>query len=211
MIVKLKVGDIEMDSRSGISFDNGPASSVPASPTPADKGSGVPLIQRLPNWSRRTYMVLAVLALSATVASIVGALALAGGGSAFWLLPAIPVPGLLFATGLCAWRAATGIDTPDEVDALGQQRSDRLVEHLRGRQSPASVESLINEMGWSEEAVVHGLDAGVRREIIEEDLDVETGHWRYEVARGDVQPANEMRKALPIEDRARQLEEEQTE
>jgi hypothetical protein len=202
--VKLKVGDIEMDSTTGVSFDGAPAS-------PVDNRSDYTsssLQQRLPDWSRLTYAALAALCIAACVGAVVATISLADNGSTFWLLPTIPAPGLVFVTGLFVWGALVGDQQAaqdGDLDALAMQRCERIMAHLASRESPASVEQLIGELGWSEEAVVNGLDAGVRQDRIEEDLDLQTGQWGYAAA--SEQPGDsESRKVLPIDERAAQLE-----
>ncbi len=214
--MKLKLGDIEMDSESGISFGESAAPVVaaqeqaqPVQPVERQSESEpradeVSLIERLPNWSRKTYLLVALVAAASAIG--LGALAagLAEAYGAMRVVPLIPVPGLLVAAGVALWQAArTRADSPS-VDALARERSDTIAGHLSGRDAPASVEELMDELGWREEAVVRGLSAGVDRSLIEEDLDLDTGHWTYAAApaSSEDRPA---RRAMPAEERARYL------
>jgi hypothetical protein len=152
-----------------------------------------------------------MLGLAATFSAGVGAMFLAEAGSSLWLLPAIPAPGFLLVTGVSVWRAAVGEaqHPEEEINRLADQRCAQIAAHLSERSSPASVEELMTEMGWSEEAVVDGLDAGVRQHRIEEDLDLDTGHWHYVASSPDVADPP-TRKALPVGERAAQLRDRST-
>ncbi|MFP4600946.1 MAG: hypothetical protein ACLFVJ_22030 [Persicimonas sp.] len=225
-MMKLKLGDIEMDSESGISFGEsaGPTIAVqenaaqeiatqeqaqPAQPAEQLAGSkpesdDVSLMERLPDWSRKTYLLVALVAAASAIGLGAVAAGLAEAYPAMRIVPLIPVPGLLLAAGISAWRAARPRADSPSMDPLARRRSDTLAGHLSGRRAPASVEELMDELGWREEAVVRGLSAGVDRSLIEEDLDLDTGHWTYAAtpASSEDRPA---RRAMPVEERARYL------
>lgn len=208
--MKLKLGDIEMDSDSGISFGESaaPVAAAPEQAQPVQRQPGsedASLMERLPDWSPKSYVLFALVAAASAVGLGVVGVGLAEAYPAMRVVPLIPVPGLMLAAGIALWRAVRGVraDSPG-VDALASERSERLTGHLSARSAPASVEELMDELGWREEAVVRGLSAGVDRSLIEEDLDLDTGHWTYTAAPASSQdrPA---RRAMPVEERAKYL------
>lgn len=212
--MKLELGDIKMDSRTGISFGNQPEAERPASAQPVPETMGpqtspaakASLLERLPDWSRLGYLMAAAVALGlalglgAVSASLIETLPV-------WrFVPLVPVPGLMLAAGFGLWRAVIGArrEATSAVSSLDRERSDRLAGHLAGRAESASVEELAHELEWREEAVVRGLKAGVRRNLIDEDLDLDTGHWTYEVSRISTE-STVPQHALPVDERAKCL------
>lgn len=205
--MKLKLGDIEMDSDSGISFGESatPVAAAREQAQPVQRqpvSEDASLMERLPDWSPKTYVLVALVAAASAVGLGAVGVGLAEAYPAMRVVPLIPVPGLMLAAGIALWQAVRGVRAdPPSMDALASERSERLAGHLSERGAPASVEELMDELGWREEAVVRGLSAGVDRSLIEEDLDLDTGHWNYAAvpASSDERPA---RRAMPVEERA---------
>ncbi|MFW5968645.1 MAG: hypothetical protein ACOCV2_14060 [Persicimonas sp.] len=203
--MKLKVGDIEMDSQSGISFGEQPAPAVDKEASPPDEPDRkeTSLMARLPDWPRRVYALAGVLALAAIFGFGQVYAALSDITSVWRLTPLVPIPGLLAASAVAFWRGATGAKRAEGPPA---DHSDRLIEHLAGRLEPASVEELVDELDWREQEVVRGLKAATERDLVVEDLDLDTGHWTYTTSpRGDEKTP---RRALPIDERAKRLEDD---
>lgn len=203
--MKLKVGDIEMDSQSGISFGEQPTAAVDNEESPPDdpdREETSPMA-RLPDWPRKVYALFGVLALAA-IFGLGQVYAALGDTTSVWrLTPLVPIPGLLAASAVAFWRGATGAK---RAEGPPVDQTDRLTEHLAGRLEPASVEQLVDELDWREQEVVRGLEAAIERDLVVEDLDLDTGHWTYTTApRIDDQTP---RRALPIDERAKRLEDD---
>lgn len=215
--MKLKVGDIEMDSESGISFD-GAQQSDSTDQFPQRSDSTDRLAQRsettgselsldnLPSFPRPVYLAGGLLALGILAALTLGYFLMAAASANAWLM-LLPLPGLLLIGGFCVRQYFRQEDPSDRAGQLDHRRAERIRTHLFEREEPASVEQLVDELGWREEAVVRGLKAGVDRKLLAEDLDIDSGHWTYEaLASGGMQPSEA--KALPIDERAERLPDE---
>jgi hypothetical protein len=196
--MKLTVGDIHMDSRDGIQFRRPQTDAGEQSPReradrePVRQESVAQLIARLPELPTTLYLIGALVMMAATVALFVAA---ATTGIIYLVMP---TPGLIFLAGLFAARA-TGWGQPRAPLAAAPD-VDRTAEHLALRDERATVEDLMDELDWTEARVVRALKVGIERGRLDEDLDTDTGHWTYDVAR----PADEdvfTRRALPVDER----------
>lgn len=68
--------------------------------------------------------------------------------------------------------------SPPREHGVERERARRLL-RLLDTSSPMDVRALTAATGWSEEAVLTGLVFLLERELVEEDVDLETGHFCY--------------------------------
>ena len=120
-------------------------------------------------------------------------LALGATGLALYLgLPSLLllVPAVLLPTGaliglvmlISARRSAATAPAPVGVaPALLQQRAEKLRPLLATGSSDMTVEHLVKRSGMSEHAVVETLAALTEQGVVDEELDVETGEWFYQL------------------------------
>lgn len=230
--MKLKVGDIEMDSTGGISFGGSPAS---PEASPGAEGSQQALavaeerslagsdvgdpgarevvrergwLDRMPDWSSGVYMMLTLFSLAA-VGGLGAAVVFLPIAPPWTVLPLVPAPGLLFAGWAFFWKGyKQAYGDVEEVGAIDLERAKRLRAVIEDEQRALTVEELISRLGWREAAVVSGLKAGVDSALIVEDLNVETGHWCYEAAPDPEEERRRSRQALPLDERMALLEED---
>ena len=217
--MKLKVGDIELDSATGISFAGSQSAgadvvshslqtrveSAPSNqlaPT-SDTMLGLPF----PDWSARTYWTLCTVAATAAFG-----LALVNLMVPFSLLVTLmliagvpPLAGVALGCGLVARRmgrlpAKSTANVPDHVMTL---RTSKIAALLASAKEPVSVEWIAESLGWTETAVVTGLRSLVEADRVQEDLDVDSGHWTYVLADSDSDLAS--RKSMPVAERERAL------
>jgi hypothetical protein len=233
--MKLKVGDIEMDSSGGIEFDgeesgvsrreSGPEqregspdseaavarreetpprrAERAASESTVDVSSGPPeeyhlMGVPLPVASRGTYAVFA--AGSFVVAAVVGSLA---------ALTAVPmgllIPGLLVSGVACTVMAARldGGSPPTRIDAEVERGSlEKIAATLQSADGSLSVEDICGRLALDEQTTVLGLRYLVGEGMVDEDLDIDSGHWMYAWDEDDERLEELERRALPIEERA---------
>ncbi len=198
--MKLRVGDIEMDSNGEITFNHPSQSPVP----PANK----PAAGLTP---ARTSTLFAVgLAFWAVAAALIGTFVV---GPA-WSLPTSVAFG-------CAswvfWRKATrhgqglssgGATAADSANPVKRTRELRIEAMLSTEQSPVTIERIARGLGWTEGAVVDGLQGLVAKQRVVEDLDLESGDWTYAIPH--LQRALDVvkQRAMPVEERAAQFLEE---
>ncbi len=245
--MKMQVGDIEMDSETGIDIDGREVTRTEDAredpPTDGD-GSDAPLPSgassqssslesasgrmdgerprssreqsshpayelgeiHLPEHAPMYYLGVGVIAsLAAASLLVVGLLQ--------WLpmIIAITIPGLciLGCGGCLGYRHLTraGLDpfeSPGEArEAL--EHMERLVGRLDEAASPLTVEELQTRLDWSESKVVSTLKRAIDRGRVLEDLDVDSGHWTYQIDRSEAL-GDDVREALPVDERAERLE-----
>lgn len=197
--MKLKVGDIEMDSESGVTFAHGHPPAAPSRPA-HDRNSapyqllGVPV----PAWPASVYWALSALGGTAFVGMVALLPALLAQSASLALCTLLP-PLLGLALGSAVIARGAGRKRPalasPETHAL---RATRIAALLSTSASPLGVERIAAALGWTEEAVVTGIGYLLARERVREDLDLDTGHWVYALrTRADgLAPA-----ALPIRER----------
>lgn len=203
--MKLNVGDIQMDSESGVTFAHHAPPAEPSRPAHDREGSPYQLLGiSLPAWPASAYWWLSALG----VAAVVGAVALLPAllaQSAFLALCTLlpPLLGLALGSAVIARRAASkarpSLASP-ETHAL---RATRIAALLSTAASPLGVERIAAALGWTEEAVVTGLGYLIERERVREDLDLDTGRWVYALATRadalalDTLPIRERQGAIP--------------
>ena len=219
--MKLRVGDIEMDSEGGVELHR------PASVRPRGRGAVVSHVVvtgagRTGGPQPGTPSPLShptTREPSPARLRLVGWLGLGGAavaaGAVFFALPAtsplalglsLPILGL-FAGGLVARRVAGRVER--ERARLQAAQDDALATPveavLRGATEPLTVETLTERAGAPEAEVVRGLARLVERGRATEDLDLDTGHFVYRWG-SDLLDAETPPEALDIRDRAARLE-----
>ncbi len=191
--MKLQVGDIQMDSDSGVSF--GRAWVEPARVVAEPSSSVLAAIGGAPSWAH------ALVALGAGLGGV--ALIAAAALTGFWPLL---VPGLVALRG-SAYAAMMSVGSH-----LPQRRSHRkadaraLLAAVEAR-GTGELEHFADELQWSEGRTAAALLVLIERGSVEEDLDVDTGHWVYRPVR--VLSGLERRNTLTAADRLRAIEHEQ--
>jgi hypothetical protein len=233
--MKMKVGDIEMDSEDGIQIDgeemtegraeersdaNLPAetrhSHRPAESTRrgVEEESKPPIHPayelgdvRLPRHPPAAYLGVALGVLLAT-----------GGVALLWLVGSLPTVGLLLLPGLVTMGVGglggalhlrrsglEWLEAPEEARREAE-RTERIVDVLEEADAPLTVEELRERLEWGEQETVSALRRAVENGRVLEDLDIEGDHWTYEPASNDALNDDEVRAALPIEERDARLE-----
>lgn len=202
--MKLKVGDIEMDSSTGIAFASTPGSNQAALHDPA-QGHGHPAGRlremRLPALSASVYRAMAVVSLAAAVS--VAALLATGLVQNLLLIGVLP-PLLGVALGsavMARWAGVAGQPALASTE-LGALRATRIAALLAAATEPMTIERIAALIGWTEPAVVTGLGHLVREGRAHEDLDLDSGHWVYSLLPHADQHT---RAAQPIAERERTL------
>lgn len=201
--MKLRVGDIEMDSSTGITFASTSGGGRAAL---HDAGHGHEpsrdLLRELglPALSAPIYWSIA--AASALAAVSVVALLVTGlvqNPFSVGVLP--PLLGVTTGSAVMARRAGGGASglAPAKLRAM---RATRIAALLSTTSEPITVERIATLLGWTEPAVVTGLGHLVREGRAHEDLDLSSGHWVYSLL---PHAAPHDRAALPISERERAL------
>lgn len=181
--MKLQVGDLQMVQGEGISVNGTPLVSAQSSqPThghrrPAQR-DGLRLGPlSFPRWSARVYGAIAALCVVMSVGLLV-----TGVLTEIPLLAMLAVNALIgaVAAALLARRAGKGTPvTRAPPSAITIERRTRLLTHLKAHGKPQTIEALQAALGWTEQALLPTLADLVQAERIDEDLDLESGHWTY--------------------------------
>jgi hypothetical protein len=204
--MKLRVGDIEMDSRTGIVFasTHGGNQAAPHAPARHQAQTLESLLAgRLPALSAGVYWGL----VAASLVAVVSVVALLASGFVQNLFLAGVLPPLLgVALGSAVMARRAGVPgqpalASTEVRAL---RATRIAALLGTSTEPMTVERIAALLGWTEPAVVTGLGHLVRERRVQEDLDLDSGHWVYFLLPHADERA---RAALPLAERERALNE----
>lgn len=208
--MKLKVGDIEMDSADGIAIGDDVEVSSSRKRSlqqrhPRDKSAGgqksnaySSLQQLLPDLPSVAYSIGSITATVVAISLVAGAF-FAAETVVLSAVLLCPVPGFLLFAWLC-WVRRRGSSDDDE-------RVRQLVSLLSNRRAGATVAELVKELGWDEDEVILALKAATEQSLIVEDLDVETERWFYQVP--EQAATDPGRHALPLEERVRQIESEE--
>ncbi len=194
--MRLKVGDVELDSESGVSFDGS------AGPTPAKREREIArpheiVVDAPPRafWilGGASFGLATVVALLATVFQI------------WWLgLPALF--GLFITVAAVAMGHRTaGRGQSGEVSGAHIDRVSVLVDRHEG----IGVAELVRRSGLSEQDVARSLVELIERGEVEEDLDLDTGAWAYR--KTTVLSGLQRRETLSAADRLTAIQEHQTE
>lgn len=180
--MKMKVGDLTMVQGEGISVNGETLVSRQSTPqmqrhTTPTRRDGLRLGPvSFPHWSARTYMTAAALFGIMSIAVLV-----------IGLLNELPVVAMLalnamagaVASGILAQRARTQPTPSVPPSAITIERRTRLLTHLQASGEPQTIEALQTSLGWTDEALLPTLADLVQAERIDEDLDMESGHWTY--------------------------------
>ena len=184
--MKMQVGDLHMSQGEGISVQGTPIVSRHAIAATQNRSSAAhsaptnelrlgPL--RLPRWSATTYAAIALLLAALSVALLVAGVVLE---VPLFALAALNMFAGALGSALIARQVrhspapSTGVPTALEIE-----RRTRLLTHLKTLDAPRTVEALLSELGWTEQALLPTLADLVNAERIDEDLDLESGHWTY--------------------------------
>lgn len=192
--MKMQVGDMEMTAGEGIRFDSpqGPRSTPGEPPSP-------PPSSELPSWVAPTLRLVATAAFLGVLITIVAA------SVASSLLFLLPLPGLcLLALGAFFLARHATARTPEYDAGLSQvaiERRTRMLAILKRMQRPLSFETLQGELQWTDEAILTTLRDLLANERITEDLNLESGHWVYQLNDEPVVLDHDSPRALPVEER----------
>jgi hypothetical protein len=212
--VKLKVGDIEMDSAGGIRMcgeqvtEPGQTFARPGHPEHRLMGMDWPALPSA------VYTGLGVISLvAATLMS--GALLLGSFPQvAAWALAALlPWVFLVGAGGLLLGRRqpnAPGLAEPPTLKLM-ENRARQIAALLSRAENPMTVEQIAAGLKWTEDASVTGLKLLVVRQEVTEDLDLNDGAYTYALRKLERELDAIDRKSTPIDERARALNNPKTE
>ena len=120
------------------------------------------------------------------------------------------LPGIaLFPTALCLLlgtstlflaQMATGTAGPELLSSVEATRSARLAALLSTEREPITIETIRTRIGWTEDAIVSGLSGLQRAGRLEEDLDLDSGHWNYRLKQS-IDTEEIPKHALPLRER----------
>lgn len=106
---------------------------------------------------------------------------------------------LLVVDGRRAVAPGSAARDPDSDEAVTAVRATRVAAALSAAEGPMRLGQLVTALGWSEEAVVDGLNHLVEGGRADEELDLDSGEWWYRLQVAD--PL--LTQALSISERAR--------
>lgn len=206
--MRMRIGDLEMDSSTGITV-SGDSSSAEIS---AESSAEIPAeIQAEVSKKREASMLLSdmvavpqplflLAAFVATVAAV--ALTVFAIHQRLWLL-LIPAPFLLRFAGYAAILGTRNLrESRPSVNQITDERRAELLTAIADR--ALSADDLARRIGWPEAQVLDALVALIEQGEIDEDLDVETGVWKYRrTVQLDTTPE---RIALPARERLEALQ-----
>ena len=206
----MKLGDMEMDSDEGISFNssNAPSQHSEHSAASNEASSSTPLS---PGWIRSTMLE----RVPPFVFYLTGSLAILGALGGIWLIFAFALPPLL-SIGVLPMLAAAfgsiwiGWVVSDDQESANEDASQRLQRRvlnlLESQPEPLRVEEIAENLGLTEERAVSTLAPLVDENHIQEDLDIDSGEWVYAKESSDPDELEDLRrKSLPISERKEAL------
>lgn len=202
--MKMRVGQIEIDEAGGVFIHSSSISGAPTTPAAPDSVGERPGDGKAPSSPGLNQRTLYALGAAALVCAV-GLLLVGIVGNPLLLITVLP--GLLFGSGVTfvlGRRAGKQALLPPSAEdtELARTRGTRVAALLSTCTAPSTVEQIAQTLAWTEDAAVMGLRYLVGQGRAVEDLDVESGHWTYALARPDDErvPA----AALPLEDRAKE-------
>ena len=196
--MKMKVGEIEMSSSDGIHFGGRQS---PTAEVDHARSSSAGL--SVPSWSPGRFLFVAAAGGVGAILAILLALMT----SIFLFL--IPVPGLLLLSMAALFlairrkRPESSQEATEEI-SLSQvaiERRTRVFNLLSSADEPMTVERLQEELKWTEEALLSALRALLAQERITEDLDLDSGHWVYQLATAPLALNHESASTFPVQER----------
>ncbi len=196
--MKMKLGDMEMSADEGIRFGPSQARTT----TPPEQATSTPELSP-PSWSKAAILLIAAAAFLGMVATLVLTIMVSTP------LALIPLPGLFLITVgallFAHFHRSKELEDDAELSAVAIERRARLVELLEQARRPLSVEALQEELRWTDQAILTTLQDLLTGRRITEDLDLESGHWVYQINDEAVALDHEPSTALPVEERLETL------
>ena len=172
--MKLEVGDIKMDSEAGIRFTTS-QQTLPTTTKPPEQT--LEASERSTLTARRA--LLTALVIGGALMSMLTLLVALGELPLLLLIGWGLIAMLAFAVVTGRKRSEDHAPTSPPLEhGVERERARRLL-RLLDTSSPMDVRALTEATGWSEEAVLTGLVFLLERELVEEDVDLETGHFCY--------------------------------
>ncbi|GEM_PF-6226114 len=216
--MKMKVGDIEMDSESGISFDSEDSDDSAGAlqqhdesgdldrelPAEADAEENPSLIE----WTDEHRGLVKIVGAGSAVLSAGLFAMIFVAGSWYFSLPAFMW--LLWSVGAAYLiqhvnRSLEERKSADRASLLDDAREVR--QALLDDAGERKVDDVQRKLDWSEERTVRALAAGVEEGLLREDLDSTTEHWVYSAAStGELEGESLPKEAIPATERAKQLD-----
>lgn len=176
--MKLKVGDIEIDSRSGVLIGGSANTSNRVQP-----GASPPsALEVLRAFTPRAYRIFGTLlgVVSLCAAAVVVPAVLQGSLPWLALLSLLPTSVAASSSFVVAhFVSSLGLHPSARDVQLTAERASRVRAHLLSASSAETVEEIARALGWSNEAVAAGLVELVARGQVAEDIDLDSGHWLY--------------------------------
>lgn len=224
--MKMKVGDMELSAHDGIHFgSNPPQSSRPTSQPAISTTSKTTTWPGGPPAATSSRPIWTVLPLPAykILALFFGLIALLFGIAAYWAMePLLLVPSaagfilsILMTLGIFFGNHSADAPSSNlDLSEVATERRMRLFLHLKQSNQPRTVESLRDDLGWTEEALLKALQGLLLQKRISEDLDLESGHWTYQLTDStdvvldleSASPTTQLRHTLPLSERLEAIE-----
>lgn len=164
--MRMRVGDIEMDSSSGMSFGPPEPEVLPV----AQAATKSELVRDVVAVPQPVFLIAAFFAVLASMG--LGAVVAVYG---LWLL-LIPIPFLLRFAGYAA-ILGTRKRTSSKRAPLTLTARNAVLSALEER--PMTVDELADGLGWSEAQTLEAVVRLIEQKEVEEDLEIESGDWRY--------------------------------
>jgi len=217
--MKMQLGDMEMDTESGLSYDEDanesdsrtepPQQTNHSLTAPDSKDAEVPssdtdLDPDLLYWINQ----------HTAVFHAATALGLTGSGAAWYFFAVTAHPvfalaglfGLLWTgtSGFLVHRARKQNDRATPETRRLSKRAKRIRDLLLDQPREWRAEELQRELNWTEEKVLTGLAHGVEEGMIREDLDADSGHWVYTASTATLEE-DVPERTLPAAERAEKI------
>lgn len=210
--MKMKLGDMEMDSQTGIHYGgNSPISPVAPPPETQLPAAAPPATSEtdgsLPAWSRPVIKMAGIGALVAATTLLVVAWAM---GFLLALFPMLVL--FLIAIGTLWVGRRDDLFASDDDMAMSEvelERRKRVAALLQASKKPLSVEELQAQLEWTDQALLSTLQLMLRKELLKEDLDLDSGHWVYTLTSTDRSPPaleEEESSSLTVSDQLKRLD-----
>jgi hypothetical protein len=224
--MKLKVGDIELDSESGVTFDGRQATEGHSNMVVTGRGTTAVVVARatptempkkpavspasidsiLPDWQPSTFLKVSIgvaMTTAAAAAAIVPAY-LRGEPLGMLIFSLVPFT-MLSVTNVFAavYVRRRGPRQPVGNSCVAED-AKRVAAILRGSDASMCVETIANQLSLPDTAVAAAIIVMVRNGLVDEDVDVETGAWSYrfnpEREVGRLEESNSGRRAIDVLD-----------
>lgn len=166
--MKLRVGEIEMDTESGVSFATGVVASGSDQSSRSEPLGLLVQIAGAPRWAHAIVSsgALLVASVTAVTAWVMG-----------WWLLLIPAAAFLrlgaYAGFLAFAPRGAALPVRSSASQSAQVRATVIED------GELTIDRLVAKLGWAEREVLEVVADLVSRQELEEDLDLESGHWVY--------------------------------